>query len=511
MYAKFFSLRELPFNNTPDPRFFYSTPDHEEALASLIYAVKERKGFVLLTGEVGAGKTLISRMMLRHFNKSIEFAMINHAVENARDLMESVCAEFEIETSAQTTQTQLVRLLHDYLLAKFAQNVPVVLVLDEAQNLPTDAFEQLRMIGNLESDDAKLLQIAIVGQPELQQKFASADFRQLRQRIFRAFHLTSLDRQATEEYIRHRLNVVGAGDAGIFSSDAINRIYDVSRGLPRIINTICDNALLSAYSTDQHVIHGKMIESVVSQMMLIGKGELQTMYYPATQTGQAATVTPHVVTKAAAYISQPLESVQKKFVEYKPLPVQHQVRHPAIESLASRVRHIQSQLDSSLAGDVKDHNRTKIQYGTISNETTSIKHALMSNPDEVYHRLSILERKYHATTSAIADARSVHTNLEPLLRDALSIVTRVSTTVDHLKHRDTRLRKTSDSAENAIKELKKQLDRYELATARSKKEGHHAQAIYDRLVTQADRSTKIMGDLKNIYAQPTTPAYPIQR
>lgn len=510
MYAEFFSLRELPFNNTPDPRFFYSTPDHEEALASLIYAVKERKGFVLLTGEVGAGKTLISRMMLRHFNNSIEFAMINHAVENARDLMESVCAEFDIEANAQTSQTQLVRLLHDFLLAKFAQNVPVVLVLDEAQNLPTDAFEQLRMIGNLESDDAKLLQIAIVGQPELQQKFASAELRQLRQRIFRSFHLPSLDRQSTQEYICHRLNVVGAGEAGIFSSDAINRIYDVSRGLPRIINTICDNALLSAYSADQRVIHGKMIESVVSQMMLIGKDEQQTMYYPAPQTGQASHTTPQVVNRAAAFISQPLESVQKKYVEYRPLPVHHQIRHPAIESLASRVRHIKSQLDSSLAGDTNNKNHTEIQYGTISYETGSIKHTLMTNPDEVFHRLSLLERKYHATTSAIADAKSVHTNLEPLLRDALSIVTRVSTTVDHLKHRDKRLRNTSDTAENAIRELKKQLDRYELATAKNKKDGHHAQAIYDRLTTQAERSTKIVGDLKRIFTPPTSPADPVE-
>src|SRR3990172_5798902 len=179
MYAEFFGLRELPFNNTPDPRFFFSTPDHEEALASLIYAVKERKGFVLLTGEVGAGKTLISRMMLRHFGAGIAFANINHAMHTAEDLLASLCSEFELPYEPGAGNAQLVRTLHDFLLAKFAQNVPVVLLLDEAQTLPIKAFEQLRIIGNLEADDAKLLQIAIVGQPELQRSFQSPQLPQL--------------------------------------------------------------------------------------------------------------------------------------------------------------------------------------------------------------------------------------------------------------------------------------------------------------------------------------------
>ena len=160
MYAEFFGLRELPFNNTPDPRFFYSTPDHEEALASLIYAVKERKGFVLLTGEVGAGKTLVSRMMLRHFGAAIAFANINHAVQTAGDLMESLCSEFELPYEPGAGNAQLVRTLHDFLLAQFAQNTPVVLLLDEAQNLPIETFEQLRMIGNLvESADGAINEV----------------------------------------------------------------------------------------------------------------------------------------------------------------------------------------------------------------------------------------------------------------------------------------------------------------------------------------------------------------
>ncbi len=280
MYADFFGLRELPFNNTPDPRFFFSTPDHEEALASLIYAVSERKGFVLLTGEVGAGKTLVSRLMLRHFGTKICFATINHATTDPSDLMETILSEFELQHPEDATNAQMVRILHDYLLAQFAQNTPTVLVLDEAQSLPPAVFDQLRMIGNLEADDAKLLQIVILGQPELRTTFESRELRQLKQRIFRSFHLPQLSRKLAEGYIKHRLSVAGATDLSIFTTSAIDRIYEESQGLPRVINTICDNAMLSAYSADRHKIDGGFVDSVVDQMMTIGSpagGEVPSM------------------------------------------------------------------------------------------------------------------------------------------------------------------------------------------------------------------------------------------
>ncbi|MHC5112017.1 MAG: ExeA family protein [Planctomycetota bacterium] len=269
MYAEFFGFRELPFNNTPDSRFFYSTPDHDEALASLIYAVQERKGFVLLTGEVGAGKTLVSRMMLRHFGARIAFASINHAVHDATDLMESLCTELEINTDSITTNAQYVRTLQDFLLSQFAHDTPVVLVLDEAQNLSTNVFEQLRMIGNLEADDAKLLQIVIVGQPELQAKFASRELRQLLQRVFRSFHLPALSRDHTEGYIRHRIAVAGGQSDDVFTERAVERIYEASHGLPRLINAICDNALLSAYSSQQKVVDIELVDSVIDQSFMI--------------------------------------------------------------------------------------------------------------------------------------------------------------------------------------------------------------------------------------------------
>lgn len=291
MYADFYGLRELPFNNTPDPRFFYATPDHEEALASLIYAVNELKGFVLLTGEVGAGKTLVARMMLRRFGNQIAFANINHALGSARELLESVCTEFDLPCDQGTSNAHLVRLLHDFLLRQFAANTPVVLVLDEAQNLPVDAFEQLRMIGNLEADDAKLLQVVIVGQPELKRLFLADNLRQLRQRIFRSFHLPRLTRELTEGYIMHRLTIGGARDLDIFDPGALDRIHEFSQGLPRLINTLCDNAMLSAYSTDRHHLDEEFIETVIAQMMTIEESSEELAH-----AGQGTTLeTPQVL------------------------------------------------------------------------------------------------------------------------------------------------------------------------------------------------------------------------
>jgi type II secretory pathway predicted ATPase ExeA len=276
VYANFFGLRELPFNNTPDPRFFYPTPDHEEALATLIYAVSEAKGFVLLTGEVGTGKTLLSRLMLRHFQDQIAFAVINHSCLSAQDMLSMIGVEFDLDLKHDDTPALMIRRLQDFLLAKFASNMPTVLILDEAQNLPRDAFEMLRTIGNLEADDAKLLQVLILGQPELRQRFMAQDMRQLHQRVFRSFHLPALSRELCGNYIRHRLQVAGGGD--VFDAAAHALIYEASQGLPRLINTICDNAMLSAYSADQKKIDGPFLKTVLVQMT--PPGSLETVPAP---------------------------------------------------------------------------------------------------------------------------------------------------------------------------------------------------------------------------------------
>jgi len=262
MYCSHFGLHRPPFNNTPDPTFYFSTPDHEEALATLHYATIERKGFVLVTGEVGAGKTLTARVFLRQIEQEAETAVITNTHLSGRQLLAAVCSEFDLNPPPDASNLELSQLLQEFLLEQFARDRYVVVVIDEAQNLADEAFEELRMLGNLEADDAKLLQVCILGQPELRNRFSQVNMRQLDQRLFRRFHLKALSAQQTREYIRHRLQVAGCPSEDLFTSSALSAIYRASKGIPRLINQICDSALLAAYSDGLETVSADVIDEV---------------------------------------------------------------------------------------------------------------------------------------------------------------------------------------------------------------------------------------------------------
>lgn len=261
MYCSHFGLHRPPFNNTPDPTFYFSTPEHEEALATLQYATEERKGFVLVTGEIGAGKTLTARMFLRQIEQEAETAVIANTHLSGRQLLAAVCAEFDLNPPSDASNLELSQLLQEFLLEQFARNRYVVVVIDEAQNLSDEAFEELRMLGNLEADDAKLLQVCILGQPELRNRFAKPSMRQLDQRLFRRFHLKALTAQQTRQYIHHRLHVAGC-EHKLFNDEAVDAIYLASKGIPRIINQISDAALLAAYADRREIVDLESITEV---------------------------------------------------------------------------------------------------------------------------------------------------------------------------------------------------------------------------------------------------------
>jgi general secretion pathway protein A len=267
MYLKFFGLNEKPFAITPDPRYLYLSERHAEALAHLMYGINEAGGFVQLTGEVGTGKTTIVRSLLAQTPKNAEIALILNPKMTAPEFLLTICEELGIGVpdSALGSLKDLVDILSHYLLRAHAAGHRVVLVVDEAQNLSPDVLEQVRLLTNLETNTQKLLQIILIGQPELRELLARNELRQLAQRITGRYHLNPLSPDECIAYVRHRLRVAGA-TSDIFAPAALNAVFRLSQGVPRVINVICDRALLGAYSLDRHRVTGSLVRSAAAEV-----------------------------------------------------------------------------------------------------------------------------------------------------------------------------------------------------------------------------------------------------
>jgi general secretion pathway protein A len=267
MYLTFFGLNEKPFAITPDPRYLFLSERHAEALAHLLYGINEAGGFVQLTGEVGTGKTTIVRSLLAQTPKNAEIALILNPKVTAPEFILTICEELGIGVpdSALGSLKDLVDILSHHLLRAHAAGRRVVLVVDEAQNLSPAVLEQVRLLTNLETNTQKLLQIILIGQPELRELLARNELRQLAQRITGRYHLNPLSREESVAYVRHRLRVAGA-TTDIFSPGALSAVFRLSAGVPRVINVICDRALLGAYSLDRHRVTGPLVRSAAAEV-----------------------------------------------------------------------------------------------------------------------------------------------------------------------------------------------------------------------------------------------------
>ena len=246
VYNEFYGLTESPFNITPDPRYLFFSDKHREALDHLVYGVRQRKGFIQLTGEVGSGKTTISRAMLERLGDNCVTGLILNPVLSEAQLLRAILKEFEVPRIARDRLTNY-DILNEYLLDRAAEQTEVVLVIDEAQDLSKSLLEQVRLLSNLETDNQKLIQIILIGQPELREKLQHPSLRQLRQRITVRYHLGSLNSEETRRYLEHRIAVAGGQGIPYFEPGAVKRIQSYSNGIPRMVNALADKALLAGY------------------------------------------------------------------------------------------------------------------------------------------------------------------------------------------------------------------------------------------------------------------------
>lgn len=245
MYDQFYGFREAPFHITPDPRFLYFSHRHREAFNHLLFGISERKGFIQLTGEVGAGKTTVCRAWLAELGPRYRTALVLNPCLTPTQLLRSILTELGLPPGRD--RVSCLERLNAFLLAEVKEGRDVVLVIDEAQDLDGELLEQVRLLSNLETDSRKLLQIVLIGQPELKEKLEQRSLRQLRQRITVRYHLAPLTRPETERYVHHRLRVAGANSRPTFSRWALWQVHRYSRGVPRLINAVCDKALLCGY------------------------------------------------------------------------------------------------------------------------------------------------------------------------------------------------------------------------------------------------------------------------
>ncbi|TDP72837.1 ExeA family protein [Roseateles toxinivorans] len=301
MYAKFFGLQHEPFSIAPDPRYLFMSERHRDALAHLLYGLRGGGGFVLLTGEIGAGKTTVCRCFLEQIPKRCNVAYIFNPKLTVNELLKTVCEEYGIQhehpEAAAETVKQYLDPINEFLLRTHAVGQNNVLIIDEAQNLSAEVLEQLRLLTNLETNERKLLQIILIGQPELRTLLARPELEQLAQRVIARFHLQALSEPETSQYVRHRLGVAGFSGVLPFDRKALRRIFRLTGGVPRRINLLCDRALLGAYAQGRRQVDGATVDQAAAEVFDAGRlraavpGRRRAIAWLAGATGVVAVAT----------------------------------------------------------------------------------------------------------------------------------------------------------------------------------------------------------------------------
>jgi general secretion pathway protein A len=265
IYLNFYGLAREPFGVTPDPEFLFMTPGHREVLAQLLYAVQERKGFILVTAEVGMGKTTLLSALRQQLDSTTAVAYVSNSMLPFQGILEYMLEEFELEKPGESPAQRHVT-LQNFLIERHRTGQDTVLILDEAQNLYPQTLEQIRLLSNFETTKEKILQIVLVGQPELLTRLEMPELRQLKQRIGMICSIPPMTRAGTRNYIRTRLRLAGAQDLGLFGDDALQRIVEYAEGIPRVVNTVCDHCLIIGYADQTRRIDGKIVAEAIAYL-----------------------------------------------------------------------------------------------------------------------------------------------------------------------------------------------------------------------------------------------------
>ncbi len=300
MYEKYYGFKDRPFNLTPDSDFFFPSDKHEEALNRLLLAISERNGFAVITGEIGSGKTTVCRALLNKLDESTKVALVLNTHLSKKELLMTVLDDLEIPYASRS-KTDMLAAFNEYLIEQASKEVNVVVIIDEAQNLTPSVLEEVRMLSNLETEKEKLVQIILLGQPELKKKLGTAKLEQFSQRIVFYYHLDGLSRAQAKEYIEHRLKIAGYTGEQLFDEEAIDQIYEYSKGIPRLINLACHNALIGGLVADAKIITGALAREAVAEL-------LHNRFFSRHERLQAkiddAATTPTTVTKSRPHINR---------------------------------------------------------------------------------------------------------------------------------------------------------------------------------------------------------------
>jgi len=265
VYLDYYGLTEPPFNITPNPRFLFYSPKHREALNHMLYGIRDRKGFVQITGEVGAGKSTLCRALLGQLGNNYATALILNPILDADQLMRAIALEFGLDVRG-LDRLETLEEINLFLLRQVEEDREAVLIIDEAQNLTNDLLEQVRLLSNLETDDRKLLQIVLMGQPELRDRLNDPALRQLRQRITVRYHLSPLKRGEVGQYVQHRLTVSGGKGSPRFTLAALWRVFCYSQGIPRLVNAVCDKCLLAGFVEQRGRIDYRLVGRAIREL-----------------------------------------------------------------------------------------------------------------------------------------------------------------------------------------------------------------------------------------------------